>query len=50
MNLEIGYLPKSYYMKDQPDAGGYFPFVLEGNIPAVVDLGGPCLYDQMEDF
>ncbi|MBQ0138081.1 MAG: hypothetical protein KBT36_02195 [Kurthia sp.] len=50
MKVEIGYLSKSYYMNNQPDAGGYFPFVLEGNTSFIVDFGGVDLYDQLEGF
>lgn len=38
MNIEIGYFPKSYYKSKTPDAGGFFPFVLEGNVRTVVDF------------
>ncbi|MCT4478250.1 hypothetical protein N0U24_14000 [Peribacillus frigoritolerans] len=30
MEVEIGYFPK-YYYSSQPDAGGHFPFAIEGN-------------------
>lgn len=49
MNVDIGYLPKSYY-DEKPDAGGHFPFALEGNTAYVFSLSGfylPKCYDNL---
>lgn len=50
MNLEIGYLPKKYYSQNQPNAGGFFPFVVEGDIKYVVDFSFGELDDKRDDF
>lgn len=36
MNLEVGFLPESY-ISDIPNAGGYFPFSIDGSAPYIVD-------------
>ena len=38
MNIEVGYFPKRYY-DSNPDAGGFFPFALEGTTPYVFSMG-----------
>ncbi|WP_299094241.1 hypothetical protein [uncultured Metabacillus sp.] len=37
MDVEIGYFPKHYYC-DEPDAGGFFPFAIEGTTKYVFDI------------
>lgn len=49
MNIEIGYFPKNYY-DSTPDAGGYFPFALEGTTPYVLSMDGLYLPECDEDF
>lgn len=36
LDIEVGYLPKSYY-DSNPYTGGFFPFALEGDIPYAMD-------------
>ncbi|MGG0657261.1 hypothetical protein [Rummeliibacillus pycnus] len=37
MEIEVGYFPKSYY-DSNPEAGGFFPFALEGTTPYVFSI------------
>lgn len=39
MEVEIGYFPK-YYYTSQPDAGGHFPFAIEGKPSYVFSMDG----------
>lgn len=45
MNLEVGYFPKSYY-GPKPDAGGYFPFALDGEPKYVFAISGFNLHES----
>jgi hypothetical protein len=49
LDIEIGYLPKKYY-DSNPDAGGCFPFALEGSVPYVFNLDGFYLPECEEHF
>jgi hypothetical protein len=39
LDIEVGFLPKRYY-DSIPDAGGFFPFALEGTPPFVFSIEG----------
>lgn len=43
MNIEVYYFPKSYY-SSKPDAGGFFPFALEGETNYAFDISGSDFY------
>ncbi|MBM7584614.1 hypothetical protein JOC86_001151 [Bacillus pakistanensis] len=49
MDIEVGYLPKRYY-DSNPDAGGFFPFTLEGTTPYVFSIDGFYLPELDENF
>ncbi|MGM0867372.1 MAG: hypothetical protein ACQEWF_22135 [Bacillota bacterium] len=49
MDIEVGYLPKRYY-DSNPDAGGFFPFALEGTTPYVFSMDGFYLPECDEHF
>ncbi|AZV41540.1 hypothetical protein BAOM_0929 [Peribacillus asahii] len=50
MEIEIGYFPR-YYYSPQPNAGGHFPFAIDGELPLYVfSMDGFYLPDCNEDF
>ncbi|KAB2331728.1 hypothetical protein [Bacillus mesophilum] len=50
MDVEIGYFPK-YYYSSKPNAGGHFPFAIEGNLPLyVISIDGFYPPDFNENF
>lgn len=49
LNIGIGYLPQKYY-DSNPDAGGCFPFALEGNAPYVFTMSDFYLPECDENF
>lgn len=49
MNIEVGYLAKSYY-SSKPNASGYFPFALNGETHYVFDISGFYLPECNEEF
>ncbi|CAH0123656.1 MULTISPECIES: hypothetical protein [Bacillaceae] len=49
MNIEVGYFPKRYY-DSNPDAGGFFPFAIEGTTPYVFSMDGFYLPECDENF
>lgn len=49
VNIEVGYLPKSYYDRN-PSIEGFFPFALEGEVPYVFSIGDFYLPECDERF
>lgn len=49
MNIEVGYFPKKYY-SPKPNAGGFFPFALEGETNYVFDSSGFYLPECPDEF
>ncbi|WP_243292623.1 hypothetical protein [Bacillus sp. FJAT-47783] len=49
MEVEIGYFPK-YYYSSEPDAGGHFPFAIEGNPLYVFSVDGIYLPECNDNF
>ncbi len=49
MDVEIGYFPKHFY-SSKPDAGGYFPFAIEGTPKYVFDIGNIYLPECDENW
>jgi hypothetical protein len=49
LNIEVGYFPKRYY-DSNPDAGGFFPFAIEGTTPYVFSMDGFYLPECDENF
>ena len=49
MNIEVGYFPKRYY-DSNPDAGGFFPFAIEGTTPYVFSMDGFYLPECDQNF
>lgn len=49
MNIEVGYFPKSYY-SSKPNAGGFFPFALEGETNYVFDSSVFYLPECPDEF
>ena len=49
MNIEVGYFPKGYY-DSNPDAGGFFPFAIEGTTPYVFSMDGFYLPECDQNF
>ena len=47
MNLEMGFFPKSY-VSGIPEAGGFFPFAIDGNTPYIGDY--QTFDDGLENF
>ncbi|AYE53785.1 hypothetical protein OEA_29505 (plasmid) [Priestia megaterium NCT-2] len=39
MNVEIGFLPKSY-LSEVPEGGGFFPFGIDGEVPYIIEYEG----------
>jgi len=49
LNIEVGYFPKRYY-DSNPDAGGFFPFAIEGTTPYVFSMDGFYLPECDQNF
>lgn len=49
MDIEIGYFPKHYF-SEEPDAGGSFPFAIEGAASYVFDVSNFYLPECDENF
>jgi hypothetical protein len=49
LNIEVGYFPKRYY-DSNPNAGGFFPFAIEGTTPYVFSMDGFYLPECDENF
>jgi hypothetical protein len=49
VDIDIGYFPKHYF-SDQPDAGGLFPFAIEGIVNYVFDISNVYLPECGENF
>jgi hypothetical protein len=49
MDVQIGYFPKHYF-SNEPDAGGFFPFAIEGTTKYIFDISDIYLPECDENF